>query len=115
MADQPNLSELMKMAQKMQSSMKNAHDELQNLEIIGEAGGGMVKINFKGDHSANKTMISDEAYDEAVEEGKEFLEDLITAAINDGKNKIGQASQSKMSGLTKELGLPEGFKLPTDD
>ena len=42
----------------------------------------------------------------------EMLEDLVAAAINDSVNRIKEASEQHMSGLTQGMKLPPGFKLP---
>lgn len=106
--NQPNIDELMKMAQKMQKSMKSAHDELVQLLIRGEAGGGLVRITMNGEHRAIRTRLEKSFTEQDIE----VMEDLITAAINDASDKIKRAAQDKMMGLSKELGLPEDFKLP---
>ena len=101
------LSGLMKQAQDMQENLQKAQEELQNLEITGESGGGMVKILMTGRHDVRKVDI-----DETVLNDKEMLEDLIAAAINDAVRKVEENSKDKMSGLAGGLNLPEGFKLP---
>src|SRR3990167_4562250 len=119
MANQPNLDELMKMAQKMQTSMKSAHDELAAMRIKGESGGGVVKVTINGKHQCLRVRVDEDFLEKEIcrcESGKgpdvEILEDLIAAAINDATNKVEKAAQEKMMGLSKELGLPEDFKLP---
>lgn len=102
------LSGLMKQAQKMKSDFENAQQELANMEIIGESGGGMVKVIMTGRHDVQRVEI-DPAL---IAEDKEMLEDLVAAAINDAVRKVESISQDKLSGLTGGLGLPNGFKLP---
>lgn len=102
MADQPNLQELIKKAKEMQEKMQMAQDELSKMEITGESGGGLVKITMTGRHDAVKVHLSDEV----LQEKKEFLEDLIAAAINDATRKVEKASQGKIVDLTKSMGLP---------
>jgi len=102
------LSGLMKQAQKMKSDFDSAQQELANIEIIGESGGGMVKVIMTGRHDVRQVEI-DPAL---VAEDKEMLEDLVAAAINDAVRKVESVSQEKLSGLTGGLGLPNGFKLP---
>jgi len=107
----PSLDELMKTAQQMQKSMQQAHEQLANMEIEGEAGGGLVKIIITGRHEAKRVIISNDA----LAEGKSVLQDLVAAAINDAVRKVEKASQDKMVDLTKELGLPPGFDKPPEE
>jgi DNA-binding YbaB/EbfC family protein len=102
------LSGLMKQAQKMKDDFENVQQELANLEVIGQSGGGMVKVTMTGRHDVLRVDI-DSAL---ITEEKEMLEDLLASAINDAVRKVESLSQEKLSGLTGGLGLPGGFKLP---
>jgi len=98
---------LMQQAQRMQENIKKAQEEIQRMEVEGQAGAGMVKITMTGKHDCKRVQI-----DAGVMDDKEMLEDLITAAINDAAKKIDQASQEKMGSLAGGMGLPPGMKLP---
>ena len=102
------LGQLMRQAQQVQEKMKQAQDELASMEITGEAGAGMVKITLDGKRQAKQVQI-DAA---AMEEDKEFLEDLSAAAINDAEQKIEVATKDKMAAATGGMGLPPGMNLP---
>jgi len=98
---------LMQQAQKMQENLKQAQEEMAQLEIVGEAGGGMVEIRMNGRHEVGSVRIEPGAL-----EDREMLEDLLAAAFNDAVNRIQQSSQAKLSGLTGGMQLPPGFTLP---
>ncbi len=102
------LGNLMKQAQEMQANMQKAQEEIANLEVIGESGGGLVKVTMTGRHEARRVMIDDSL----VGDDKDMLEDLIAAAINDATHKVEAATQERMSGMTDGLNLPAGMKLP---
>jgi len=110
MATPPNMSELLRVAQEMQSSMKTAHDELQKAQYVGEAGGGLVQVTMNGRYYAKSVKIKAEAF----QQGTEIVEDLVTAAINATVTKIEEATQNKMSALSKNLGVPMD-KFKTED
>jgi DNA-binding YbaB/EbfC family protein len=101
------LGNLMRQAQQMQDNLKRAQEELARMEITGESGAGMVKVTLTGKHQCRKVEIAPDA----LKEDKEFVEDLIAAAINDASQKVEQASQEKMSKLGG-LQLPPGMNLP---
>ncbi len=102
------LGNLMKQAQKMQEELQRAQEELANLEIIGEAGGGLVKVVVTGKHEVRRVTIDDSL----MGDDKEMLEDLIAAAMNDAAHKLERTTQERFSGLTAGLPLPGNFKMP---
>ena len=101
------LGNLMRQAQQMQENMKRLQDELARTEVTGESGAGMVKVTLSGKHQAHRVQI-DAA---ALKEDKEFLEDLVAAAINDAVQKVEQMARDKMAQATGGLNLPPGFTL----
>jgi hypothetical protein len=102
------LGNLMKQAQQMQANMQKAQEEIANMQMTGESGGGLVKVTMTGRHEARRVEIDDSL----VGEDKEMLEDLVAAAINDAAHKIEAATQERMAGMTAGLNLPPGMKLP---
>jgi len=102
------LGGLMKQAQKMQEDMQKAQAELADMEVEGQAGGGMVKVTMNGRHELRRVTIDDSL----MGDDKEMLEDLIAAAVNDAVRRIEQTSNEKMSGLASGMNLPAGMKLP---
>ena len=103
-----NINNLMKQAQAMQANMQKAQAEIALIEVIGEAGGGMVKVTMTGKHEVKRVQIEPAV----VSEDREMLEDLIAAATNDAVHKVEARVQEKMSSLTSGLQLPPGMKLP---
>ena len=102
------LGNLMRQAQQMQENMQKAQAELQNLEVTGESGAGMVKVVLNGRHEAKKVTIEPKL----VAEDLEMLEDLVAAAINDASRKIEERSKEKYADLMSGMNLPPGMKLP---
>jgi DNA-binding YbaB/EbfC family protein len=103
-----DLGALMKQAQKMQSEMQKARDELAQLEVTGEAGGGMVKLTMTCGHEVRGISIDPGL----LGEDREMLEDVLVAAFNDALRRVESTTQEKFSGLSGGLGLPGGLKLP---
>lgn len=102
------LGNLMKQAQRMQETMQKAQAELAEMEVTGQAGGGMVSVVMTGRHDVKRVNIDDSL----LKEDKEMLEDLLAAAVNDAVRKIESTTQEKMSSLTAGMGLPGGLKMP---
>ncbi len=103
-----NMGELMKQAQKMQEQLKQQQEQMANAEVTGEAGAGMVKVVMTGRHDVKKVDLDASL----LSEDKEFLEDLLAAAVNDAVRKIEDKNKSSMSGLASGMGMPPGFKMP---
>jgi hypothetical protein len=102
------IGQLMKQAQQMQEKMQKAQEELQNIIVNGESGGGMVKISITCKNEIKKIDIDDSLFSEE----RDMLEDLIIAAFNDAIRKAEKKTQESMSGMTSGLNLPPGMKLP---
>ena len=102
------IGNLMKQAQKMKADMQKAQEEIANMEVEGQSGGGMVKVLMNGRHEVRRVSLDDSL----MEDDKEMIEDLLAAAVNDAVRRIEQASSEKMSGVTAGMNLPAGMKLP---
>jgi DNA-binding YbaB/EbfC family protein len=103
-----NFGNMMKQAQAMQASMQKAQAEIETVEVLGESGGGMVKVTMTGKHEVKKVQIEPAV----ASDDREMLEDLVAAAINDAVHKVDARVQEKMAALTAGLNLPPGMKLP---
>ena len=102
------LAGLMQQAQRMQQDMQRAQEELAQLEVTGQAGGGLVSVVMSGRHEVRRVSIDRQSF----ADDPEMAEDLLAAAFNDAINKVATVSQERMSGLTNGLNLPPGFKMP---
>ncbi len=98
---------LMKQAQQMQEKMKRAQEELNALELTGQASSGMVKVTISGKYEMKRVQI-----DPSAMEDREMLEDLLVTAYSDAFKQAEAASQALMSGATAGMPMPPGFKLP---
>lgn len=102
------LAGLMQQAQRMQEEMKRAQEELAQVEVTGQSGGGLVSVRMSGRHEVRGVTIDRKLF----ADDPEMAEDLVAAAINDAVNRIATLSQEKLGGLTSGMNLPPGFKLP---
>ena len=87
------MQNLMKQAQKMQEEMQKAQAALDEADIEGSAGGGLVKVVLNGKKVVKSVSISENAVDT---EDLTMLEDLIVAALNDGYEKADKLYAEKM-------------------
>lgn len=99
------LGDLMKQARDMQASMQQMQQELASMEIVGEAGAGLVKVTMNGKHDVTRVNIDASLLREDVE----VLEDLVAAAVNDCVRRVETAHKEKMGSLTGGLTIPGLF------
>jgi nucleoid-associated protein EbfC len=99
---------LMKQAAELKSKMEAMQAELDQLEVEGTAGGGMVTVKLSGKGEMKALKVDDSLLKPGE---KEILEDLIVAAHADARRKAEAAMQDKMQSVAGGLPLPPGFKL----
>ena len=87
------MQQLMKQAQKMQAEMAQAQEELEEAEIVGESGGGLVQVVVNGKKTVTSISIKPEAVDP---DDIEMLEDLILAALNNAYEEADELYEEKM-------------------
>ena len=103
-----NIGQLMKQAQQMQENMQRMQESLATLEVEGQSGAGMVKVQMTCKHEVKRVVIDPSL----LGDDREMLEDLVAAAFNDANRKVEQTVQQKLSSVTGGMGLPAGLKLP---
>ena len=103
-----DLGGLMKQAQQLQSKMAEMQASLDELEVQGISGGGLVTVRLNGKGAMNGVDIDASLL--KPEEG-EILEDLIVAAHAEARQKMEQAVAEKMKEVTGGLPLPPGMNL----
>jgi DNA-binding YbaB/EbfC family protein len=104
-----NLSQMLKQAQEMQSRMAEMQARLDNHEVSGASGGGMVTVTLNGKGNMRRVKLDPGLVDPAE---IEVLEDLIVAAHQDAKSKVEAYVAEETARLTGGLKLPPGMKLP---
>ena len=101
-----NMSNLLKQAQDVQKKIEEIQNQLADMVVDAEAGGGMVSVKVNGKQEILQINIDPEA----MKEDKEMLEDLIISAVNKALTKDQTHSQEKMNNITG--GMISGLKIP---
>lgn len=104
-----NLAGMMKQAQQMQAKMAEMQAKLDQAEVEGKSGGGLVTVLVTGKGDLKKIKIDKSLADP---EEVEVLEDLILAAFNDARGKVEAQMQAEMAQVTGGMKLPPGMKFP---
>ena len=102
-----NISQMMKQAQEMQKRIEEMQKSLENVEIMGESGGGLVKVTLNGKGSMLKIYVDQSLY---AENDHSIIEDLLIAAHNDAKNKIEKYTAEEMKKVTGGINIPSGLQ-----
>jgi DNA-binding YbaB/EbfC family protein len=102
-----NIAQMMQQAQRVQDNLKRVEQELAELEVTGQSGGGVVSVTITCKFETRRVHI-----DPSVLADAEMLEDLFAAAFNDAVAKANAESAKRMSAATAGMQLPPGMKLP---
>ena len=104
-----DMTKMMKAAQEMQTKMAEMQESLSTMTVVGESGAGLVRAT-----ATAKGVLTGLDIDPTIfnPDEKEVVEDLILAAIKDAQSKAQARSESEMSRLTEELGIPKDMNLP---
>ncbi len=106
MFNKGNMTNILKQAQEVQKRIESVQNELDDLTIDAEAGGGLITVKVNGKQEVLELKIQPEALEEEVE----MLEDLIISAVNMGLRKSQEESQSRMNSATGNM--LGGMKIP---
>ncbi|CAN5448617.1 YbaB/EbfC family nucleoid-associated protein [soil metagenome] len=107
-----NMADMFGKFQDMQAKMKQVQDQLEDLIVDAEAGGGMVKVKANG----NRKILAIELDDDVIDPSdKEMMEDLVVAGVNKALDKAETAAKEKMQEAYKGMmpggGMPGGMDL----
>ena len=79
-----DFNDMLQRAKQMQQKMKEAQDEIKNIQVEGVSGGNLVKVTLSGDYELKSIYISENA----KKENQEIINDLIIAAYNNAKENL---------------------------
>ena len=95
------MSALMQQAAQMQAQLMAAQQQLAEAELTGSAGGGLVRVTMTGSGEITAVTIDPKVVDP---DDVESLQDLIVAAIRDGKRQAEELASDAMGPLAGGLG-----------
>jgi DNA-binding YbaB/EbfC family protein len=98
----------MKQAAELKSKMEAMQAELDQIEVEGTSGGGLVMVRLSGKGELKAVKIDDSLIKPSE---KEIVEDLIVAAHADARRKAELLLKEKMQSVAGGLPLPPGLKL----
>lgn len=96
----------MKQVKKMQQEMEKAQRELESKEVVGTAGGGVVKVTMNGQKQLQSVEISPDVVDP---DDVEMLQDLVMAAMNDAMKQADELAAKDLGKLNPGINIPGLF------
>lgn len=102
-----NLATLMNQARNIGGQMEGVSEELKAKQVVGEAGGSMVKVHANGIGQILRIEVDPVL---AEKNDLEMVVDLLPAAINDAIAKSKQLHLEAMQSMTGGLELPAGLE-----
>jgi len=94
---------MMQQAQKLQSQLVKAQEELGNITVEASSGGGAVKVTVSCQQKIQSVKISPEVVNP---DDVELLEDLVLTAVSEAITKSQEAAAEHLGGLTGGLKIP---------
>ncbi len=101
-----DIAGVLKRAQEMQSKVEKARATLEEAEVAGESGAGLVKARVSGTKKLRSLEIDPSLLEPA---NREMVEDLVVAAVRDGFEKAEQLAKKQMAdatGFPFDTGMP---------
>lgn len=99
-----DFNSILQQARQMQENLQREQKKLEETEITGTSGGGMVRIDLTAKYVVRRVKIDPSLI---VADDAAILEDLLVAAFNDATSKVEAKTTEMMAGV-----LPAGMKLP---
>ncbi|MFV2195571.1 YbaB/EbfC family nucleoid-associated protein [Nocardiopsis sp. LOL_012] len=108
-----DMQALLQQAQQMQQQLAEAQRALDEAEVEGSSGGGLVKVKLSGRGQVEDVTVSAEAVDPGdAEESAQTIADLVLAAIRDAESQVERIQQEKMGPLAEGMGGMPGGGMP---
>ncbi len=104
-----DMAKMMKQAKEMQERVQGLQEEMQKIEVTGEAGMGLVKARAAVSGDLLGLDIDPSIL---VASEKEVVEDLIMAAIKDAQSRAKARAQEEQKKMLQDMGLPADMNLP---
>jgi DNA-binding YbaB/EbfC family protein len=104
-----DMAKMMKAATEMQAKYAELQQELAQIHVLGESGGGLVKVRASAKGIVKKVIIDPSIL---VDAEATVVEDLILAAIKDAQLQGRSRTKKRMAQLAEEMGVPPGMNLP---
>ena len=101
-----NMNNIMKQAKKIQERITKIQEEMEKKTVEATSGGGMVSVVINGKNELLSLKIEKEVVNP---EDIDMLQDLIMAAVNEGRRKAQGMVSAEMAKVTGGFNIPGMF------
>jgi hypothetical protein len=98
-----NLQQMQQILKQVQQFQEQLQRQLDELEVQGSAGGGMVTVKMNGQKQLSEVHIEQEIF---ASRDLEMLQELILVAVNEATRKVDEQLASQMGSLAGGLNIP---------
>ena len=103
-----NLGQMMKQAKEMQEKMGEIQARIEETEVTGEAGGGMVQVTLNGKGAMRRLRLDPNSFRATTSRSWRISSWPLTTMPRPRSRRL----SAGMGQLTGGLNLPAGFNLP---
>ncbi len=96
------IQEALKKAQQVREGAQKLQSELEEMEVVGEAGNGLVKVTVSGNQEPRKVSLDPEV----LKESQDVIEDLLLTAMREAYTRSSDTMRKRMEELTGDISLP---------
>jgi len=93
---------MLQQLQSLQADVLKAQEAAAEMVVTATVGGGAVTATVTGERRVQSLRIAPEVVDP---EDVEMLQDLVTAAVNEGLEQVERATAERLTEVTSGLGL----------
>lgn len=104
-----DIGKMMGQFKDIQEKMAAAQARIEEIEVEGESGAGMVKAVCTAKGTLKRLSVDPSLFNA---DDREVVEDLIVAAVTEAQERAAVRAQEEMASVTEGLPLPPGMKLP---
>lgn len=110
-----DMGKMLAKAKELQDKIAEMQQRLEELEVEGVAGAGLVRVVCDGKGRAKRVEVDPSliAPEGDAEEARIVLQDLTVAAMADAQTKAQERAQEEMRAATEGMPLPPGVGFPT--
>ena len=98
-----NPFDLLKNAQNIQGELQKIQEELKSICVVGNSGGGIVKVTMNGAFQLTAVHIDPVAVDPR---DVPMLQDLIVSASHDAQKRVQEAIKEKLGPALQSMNIP---------